>query len=221
MSETLWRHVDEYIEKQIVGETAELTAAVSNSTAHGLPPIQVSVAQGKLLYLLAQVQGARRVLEIGTLGGYSTIWLAKALPADGQLVTLEADARHAGVAKENLKAAGLQNVVDVRVGLAIEILPLLLTGAGGAFDMVFIDADKQSNADYFSWAVRLGRPGSLIIVDNVIRDGAVIDEATTDAAILGTRRLYDTIAAEPRVQATAIQTVGTKGYDGFVLARVL
>lgn len=221
MSSELWHQVDEYIERQVVGESADLTAAVSNSAANGLPPIQVSVAQGKLLYLLAQLHGARRILEIGTLGGYSTIWLAKALPADGYLLSLEADSHHAGVARENIAGAGLQGVVEVRVGLALVTLPQLISEGAAPFDLFFIDADKQSNADYFSWAVRLGRPGSLIIVDNVVRGGAVADLDNLDEVVVGTRRLFDAVGAEPRVAATAVQTVGSKGYDGFLVARVL
>ena len=221
MSDTLWNRVDAYIEESIVGETSELTAAVSNSTLQSLPQIQVSGAQGKLLYLLARLQGARHILEIGTLGGYSTIWLAKALPPDGHLVTLEMDPHHVEVARENIVAAGLENLVQIRIGPALETLSLLLDETTEPFDLFFIDADKQSNADYFAWALRFSRPGSLIIVDNVIREGAVVDAKTTHSAVLGTRRLYETVAAEPRVEATAIQTVGTKGYDGFLLARVL
>jgi predicted O-methyltransferase YrrM len=221
MSESLWNRVDAYIEQQIVDESADLTAAVSNSAANGLPPIQVSVAQGKLLYLLAQLHGARRILEIGTLGGYSTIWLAKALPTDGHLLSLEADSHHAEVARENIAGAGLAGVVEVRVGLALETLPQLTSEGAEPFDLFFIDADKQSNADYFSWTVRLSRPGSLIIVDNVVRGGAVVDWESIDEAVVGTRRLFEAVGGEPRVAATAVQTVGSKGYDGFLLARVL
>jgi predicted O-methyltransferase YrrM len=220
VDEALWTQVDEYIERQIVGETEDLSRAVENSDRHELPHIQVSVAQGKMLYLLGKLVGARRILEIGTLGGYSTIWLARSLPAEGSLVSLEVDERHAGVARQNLDTAGVLDRVEVRVGPAIQTLPVLENEGGPAFDLFFIDADKQSNADYFSWAVRLGRPGSLIIVDNVVRGGGVVDDKSDDAAIQGTRRLYEAIAAEPRVEATAIQTVGTKGYDGFVIARV-
>lgn len=219
--EELWSEVDDFIDAQLVREPPELAEAVNNSAAKGLPPIQVSIAQGKLLYLLAQVQGARRILEVGTLGGYSTIWLAKALHADGTLLTLEADPHHAAVAQANLAGAGLQDAVEIRIGRALDTLPLIAKDVSEPFDMFFIDADKESNADYFSWAVKLGRLGSLIIVDNVVRGGAVVDPADTSAAVAGTRRLYEALAAEPRVEATALQTVGSKGYDGFILARIV
>jgi predicted O-methyltransferase YrrM len=170
--------------------------------------------------LLALAVGARRILEIGTLGGYSTIWLARALPPGGQLVTLEVDPRHAEVARGNLARAGLAGLVEVRLGAALDTLPQLAAEAGGPFDLFFIDADKQSTPDYFTWALRLGRRGSLIIVDNVVRGGTVADAASDDPSVLGMRRAFEMIAAEPRVSATAIQTVGTKGYDGFLLALV-
>ena len=184
------------------------------------PSIQVSAAQGKLLHLLARMRGARSILEIGTLGGYSTIWLARALPAaGGRLITLEAEPKHADVARANLAAAGLSNVVDLRLGRAIETLPTLTKEA--PFDLVFIDADKPSTADYFQWALKLTRPGSAIVVDNVVRRGAVADASSTDANVQGVRRFYDALASDRRVTATAMQTVGSKGYDGFALALVL
>ncbi len=215
MTET-WEQVDEYISERLVEDDPALTAALADSAAAGLPPIAVSPPQGKFLRLLARIHGARSVLEIGTLGGYSTIWLAGALPADGRLVTLEVDPRHAEVARKNLARAGLDGVVDVRVGPALTTLPTLT----GPFDLVFIDADKKNNADYLRWALRLTRPGGVIVVDNVIRGGAVVDTADTSPDVAGTRATYDLLAAEPRLDATAIQTVGVKGYDGFAIAVV-
>jgi len=196
---------------------AALAAALEASEAAGLPAISVSPAHGKLLWLLARTNGAKRILEIGTLGGYSAIWLARGLAPGGRLVTLEALEKHAAVARKNLARAGLADVAEIRVGKALDTLPELQ----GPFDLAFIDADKQNNAEYFRWALKLSRPGSLIVVDNVVRDGAVIDARSRDAAVQGVRRLYELIAAEPRVAATAVQTVGVKGYDGFAIALVL
>lgn len=211
----LWTAVDGYFDGALTPPDPALDAALEASQDGGLPGIQVSAAQGKQLYILARAIGARRILEVGTLGGYSTIWLARALPADGQLITCELDPHHAEVARANLANAGVADRVDVRVGPAIETLPQL----DGPFDLSFIDADKASNADYFAHALRLSRPGALIIVDNVVRGGRVLD-AGGDANAQGVRRLVDTVAAEPRVSATTIQTVGTKGHDGFLLAIV-
>jgi predicted O-methyltransferase YrrM len=216
MSEATWSAVDDYICGLFVGNDAGLEAALASSDAAGLPPIAVAPNQGKLLHLLARLQGARAILEIGTLGGYSTIWLARALPADGRLITLEANPKHAAVARANIERAGLGGLVDLRVGPAIEALPLL----AGPFDLIFIDADKESNAEYFQWALKLSRAGSLIVVDNVVRDGKVIDAESLDPMVTGTRRLYDAMAAEPRVAATVIQTVGRKGHDGLAIALV-
>jgi len=213
----LWDNVERYISDTLVQPDAALVAALEASDAAGLPAISVSPAHGKLLWLLARMLGAKRILEIGTLGGYSAIWLARGLAPGGRLVTLEALEKHAAVARKNLARAGLAEVVDVRVGPALGTLPRL----DGPFDLAFIDADKQNNAEYFRWALKLSRPGSLIVVDNVVRDGAVIDARSRDAAVQGVRRLYGLIAAEPRVAATAIQTVGVKGYDGFAIALVL
>jgi predicted O-methyltransferase YrrM len=221
MNQDQWTAVDRYITDLLVTPDATLEAALDASTAAGLPPINVAPGQGKLLHLLARVQGARKILEIGTLGGYSTIWLARALPADGHLITLEADPHHAEVARANIARAGLASVVTIRVGRALDTLPQLAADGHGPFDLVFIDADKPSNPDYFAWALRLSRRGSLIIVDNVVRGGAVIDAASADASVQGVRRLNQLIAAEPRVTATAIQTVGSKGYDGLALALVI
>ena len=213
----LWDNVERYISDTLVQPDAALVAALEASDAAGLPAISVSPAHGKLLWLLARMLGAKRILEIGTLGGYSAIWLARGLAPGGRLVTLEALEKHAAVARKNLARAGLAEVVDVRVGPALGTLPRL----DGPFDLAFIDADKQNNAEYFRWALKLSRPGSLIVVDNVVRGGAVIDARSRDAAVQGVRRLYGLIAAEPRVAATAIQTVGVKGYDGFAIALVL
>jgi predicted O-methyltransferase YrrM len=216
MSEQLWRDVDTYFGGLLIGSDAALDAAREANTAAGLPAIDVTPAQGKLLHLLARSIGARRILEIGTLGGYSTIWLARALPPDGRLVTCELDPKHVTVARENLARAGLDGIVEVLEGPAAQTL----TSVDGPFDLMFIDADKPSNPEYFTHALRLSRPGTMIIVDNVVRRGRVIDPDSDDAAVRGTRRFAEMLAAEERVSATVIQTVGSKGYDGFVLAVV-
>ena len=222
MTQETWNAVDDYLNDTLVKPDAVLEAALQASTAAGLPNINVSPPQGKFLHLLARVQGARNILEIGTLGGYSAIWLARALPpGGGRLITLEVDAKHAEVARANLARAGLANVTQVRLGRAIDTLPELERESAGPFDLVFIDADKPSNPDYFSWALKLARRGTVIVVDNVVRGGAVADAASSDAAVLGVRRLNQMMASEPRVSATAVQTVGGKGYDGFALALVL
>jgi predicted O-methyltransferase YrrM len=213
-----WSEIDRYFGERLIPSDAALDEALRASSDAGLPPIHVSPAQGKLLHLLALSCGAKRVLEIGTLGGYSTIWLARAVQgtAGGQVVTLENSARHAEVARANFARAGLSDVIDLRLGRAIDTLPKLEPG----FDFTFIDADKPSTADYFTWAVKLSRPGALIVVDNVVRKGAVLDAASQDANVQGIRRFMDLLTAEPRVNATAIQMVGVKGYDGFVLGVV-
>lgn len=213
-----WDRVDTYIGEKLIGDDAILAAALAHNAENGLPPIDVSAAQGKMLYLLAQVAGARRILEIGTLGGYSTIWLARALPDDGALVTLEVDHMHARVAQANLDRAGLSDRAEIRVGPAMDSLAAMTNVA--PFDMVFIDADKQRNVDYVAEAIRLGRSGTTIIVDNVVREGGVLDPASNDPGILGARALFDFLQSDPRIDATAVQTVGAKGWDGFVLARV-
>ncbi len=220
MSRELWADVDRYFTELLVSPDPALDAALAASATAGLPAINVAPNQGKLLQLLARVQGARRILEIGTLGGYSTIWLAKALPSDGRLVTLEAVPKHAEVARANLARAGLDAIVDVRVGPALETLPQLAAEGGDPFDLTFIDADKEHNPDYFQWALQLSRPGSLIVVDNVVRGGDVIDAGSDSPDVQGVRRFNDLLAAESRVDATAIQTVGSKGYDGFAIALV-
>ncbi len=221
MSEALWLDVDHYICEVLVGSEPGLTEALAASDAAGLPAISVSPNQGKLLHLLAYSIKARTILEIGTLGGYSTIWLGRALPADGQLISLEANEKHAGLARANIAKAGLADRVEVRLGRALETLPLLAAEGKGPFDLTFIDADKQSYPDYFQWALTLSHRGSLIIIDNMVRDGAVIDAASRDPDVIAVRRLYEMMAAEPRVCATAMQTVGTKGYDGFAIALVV
>jgi len=220
MSQERWTAVDRYITDLFVPPDPALAAVLEASAGAGLPPHHVSPNQGKLLQLLARLQGARTILEIGTLGGYSTIWLARALPADGRLITLEADPRHAEVARNNVTRAGLATVVELRLGRALETLPRLLAERCGPFDLIFIDADKPSNPEYLAWALKLSRLGSLIIADNVVRDGVVIDAVSTDPTVQGVRRFNELLAAEPRISATAIQTVGSKGYDGFALALV-
>jgi len=220
MSSACWNEVDRYLTEHLVPSDPVLDAALAASAAAGLPPIQVSVAQGKLLHLLARLHGARSILEVGTLGGYSTIWLARALPEGGRLVTLELEPKHAEVAKANIARAGLEQLVDLRVGRAIDTLSQLAGENCGPFDLVFIDADKESTVDYFEWALRLSRPGTVVIVDNVVRGGAVTDPDHADPRVHGVRRFFDRLAREKRVTATAIQTVGSKGYDGFAIALV-
>jgi len=215
LSDALWSDVDGYIAEHLIGADDALDAALRASDAAGLPPIQVSAAQGKMLHLLARSIGARNILEIGTLAGYSAIWMARALPADGRLVTLEVSAKHAEVARANAARAGVGERVDVRVGAALDTLPKL----SGPFDLSFIDADKANIPAYFDWAVKLSRPGSLIVVDNVVRDGGLIDP-NGDESVQGVRRLHEQLANDRRVSATTIQTVGNKGYDGFTLAIV-
>lgn len=216
MSHDQWTAVDDYFAGHLVPADDALDAALAASAAAGLPPIQVSRTQGRLLRLLASINGAGAILEIGTLGGYSTICLAKGMKTGGHVVTLEIDEKHADVARANFARAGLTDTIDLRLGRAIDTLPTL----EGPFDLIFIDADKQSNPDYFAWAMRLSRPGTVIVVDNVARNGRVIESSSDDAVINGTRRVVELIGKEPRVTATAIQTVGEKGYDGFILAKV-
>jgi predicted O-methyltransferase YrrM len=220
MAQEQWTAVDRYITDLLVPPDPALDAALTDSAAAELPAINVTPNLGKLLHLLARVQGARNILEVGTLGGYSTIWLARALPPGGRLVTLEVDPKHTEVARKNIARAGLSDVVELRLGRALDTLPKLAAEGRGPFDLIFIDADKPSNADYFTWALKLSRRGSLIVLDNVVRSGAVADPASTDPNVQGARRLFELLAAEPRVTATAIQTVGSKGYDGFAVALV-
>ena len=218
MTQTHWTAVDNYISDLLVRPDPVLEAALESSRAAGLPAINVSPPQGKLLHLLARAQGARTILEIGTLGGYSTIWLARALPKDGRLITLEADPKHAEVARANIARAGLSDVVDVRVGRALETLADLLAEKRGPFDLVFIDADKTGYPAYFAWALKLSHRGTMIIADNVVRQGAVADPASADPNVQGVRQFNALLAAESWVSATVIQTVGSKGYDGFAIA---
>ena len=213
--------MDEYFAEALIPYDAALEGALKASDAAGLPEIAVAPNQGKLIYLLAKMLGARRILEVGTLGGYSTIWMARALPADGRLISLELDPHHAETARANLHAAGLSDRAEVRTGRAIELLPHIEREAGAPFDLVFIDADKPSNPDYFAWALKLTRPGSLIVVDNVVRGGKVIEAGGRDPNVEGVRKLAAMLANEPRVEATALQTVGSKGYDGLIIARVV
>jgi predicted O-methyltransferase YrrM len=221
MSQETWTAVDRYIGGLLIEPDKALDMALADSAAAGLPAIAVSPNEGKLLHLLARAIGARRILEIGTLGGYSTIWLARALPAGGKLVTLEYDPKHANVARKNVARAGLDDVVEVRLGAALESLPLIAAEEEGPFDLTFIDADKQNNTEYFRWAIKLSRPGSLIIVDNVVRAGDVINASSAEPSTQGVRKFNAMLAAERRVSATEIQTVGAKGYDGFALAVVI
>ena len=219
MSLDKWTAVDRYITDLLVPADPALEAALAASDKAGLPAIAVAPNQGKMLMILAQSMGARKILEIGTLGGYSTIWLAKALPAGGKLITLEANPKHADVARENIARAGFAESVEVRLGRAQDTLAALEIVA--PFDMIFIDADKTGYPEYLSWAIKLSRSGTLIIADNVVRNGAIIDAESTDANVQAVRRFNELLAAETRLSATAIQTVGSKGYDGFTIARCL
>jgi predicted O-methyltransferase YrrM len=220
MADDLATRVDEYLGELLVPSDPVLDAAVKAGVDAGMPQIQVSPTQGKFLQFLAQISGARRILEIGTLAGYSTIWLARALPPDGRLISLEVSPYHAEVARANLRRAGLDSIAAVRVGSAVDSLALLAEEGGEPFDFVFIDADKEHNPEYLAGALLLSRPGTVIVVDNVIRDGAIIDATTPDPSIRGIRRMFELVAQEPRLEATAIQTLGIKGYDGFAILRV-
>ncbi|KQU98899.1 O-methyltransferase [Devosia sp. Root105] len=217
MSAELWGRVDDYIVDRLVDEDAALAEALQANAASGLRPIDVSAAQGKFLHLLVRMSGARRVLEVGTLGAYSTIWMAKALPAGGSIITLEYEPHHAEVARRNIARAGYAGRIEVRVGAAAETLPLLAAEQPEPFDFVFIDADKPSNTVYLDWAIKLGRPGTVIVLDNVVRDGQVANAESRDPNVLGSRGAFELIAANPRLSATALQTVGAKGYDGFAV----
>jgi predicted O-methyltransferase YrrM len=221
MSLSVWTEVDNYICEVLALSDPALQAALKASEAAGLPAIQVSPTQGKFLNLQALLMHASNILELGTLGGYSTIWLARALPARGRLITVDANPKHTEVARTNVAFAGLSDRVEFHVGVALEVLPQLAREGRGPFDFIFIDANKSDMPEYFDWALRLSHPGSLIIADNVIRDGKVLDGATADADIQGVRRFNERLAAEKRVSATELQTVGSKGYDGFAMAVVL
>lgn len=216
-----WLAVEHYITEHLIAPDPALDEAIAANAAGGLPTIDVAPHEGKFLHLLARLTGARRILEIGTLGGYSTIWLARALTPDGRLITLELSPKHADVAQANLERAGVAGQVEIRVGKALELLEILAAEDAGPFDFIFIDADKANNSNYLNWALRLSHPGSLIVVDNVVRDGSVLDACDPDPDIQGTRRLFEAIAAEPRLSATALQTVGSKGHDGMAIALVL
>jgi len=220
VSEQRWRDVDDYIERQLIGSDPVLDAALEASAHAGLPAIALTPAQAKLLHLIARVHGARSVLELGTLGGYSTIWLARALPPDGSVTTLELNPDYARVAAANVELAGLAGLINIKVGPALDSLLALRGEGAGPFDLIFIDADKQGTPEYFEHALELSRPGTVIVTDNVVRDGALADADSEDPRVLGMRRFHELLAAERRVSSTTIQTVGAKGYDGFTLALV-
>lgn len=219
MSQELWTKVEEYF-GPVVQEDEALRAAATEGAKAGLPPIAVSPNEGKLLQLMAKIVGARKILEVGTLAGYSTIWLARGLSEGGRIITLEYEQKHADVARKNIERAGLAGIVDIRVGDATKTMPELLKEGAGPFDLIFLDANKDGYPAYFAWSLKLARKGTVIVADNVVRDGGVIDAASKDASIQGVRRLNELVAAEKRVSATAIQTVGSKGYDGFAVVLV-
>lgn len=221
MTQETWKAVDAYIADLFLGDDPALSATLADSAAAGLPSIAVAPHEGKLLMLLAKALGARRILEIGTLGGYSTIWLARALPNEGSLITLEYSQKHADVARANIARAGLAARVEIRVGRASDTLPDLAAEGKGPFDFIFIDADKEGYVDYLDWSLQLSRPGTMIVADNVIRDGKVLDAESEDALVQGVRRFNEVLAADPRVLATAFQTVGGKGHDGMAIALVV
>jgi predicted O-methyltransferase YrrM len=216
-----WTGVDSYLTETLIPADPILEAALAANAAASLPSIDVSPTQGKWLHLLAKIQGATRILEIGTLGGYSTIWLARALPSDGKLVTMEFSPKHAEVAQQNIARAGLSHLVEIRIGAAADSLAKLYAEDPTPFDLIFIDADKPNNPTYLEWALKFAHQGTLIVIDNVIRDGKIADPNDPDPSITGTRTMFEMLAANPRVSATALQTVGSKGYDGFAIALVL
>jgi predicted O-methyltransferase YrrM len=220
MAQQLWTAVERYVVDSVIGSDALLDEVLRANAAAGLPSIDVAPNEGKLLYLLAKIRGAKRILEIGTLGGYSTIWLARSLLAEGRLLTLEVSAKHAEVAAKNIDRAGFSAKVEIRLGPAAESLAKLHEAGAAPFDFIFIDADKPSNPKYLEWALKLSRPGTVIVVDNVIREGEIVDAASKDASVQGVRQLFAMIKTESRIDATALQTVGSKGYDGFVMGVV-
>jgi predicted O-methyltransferase YrrM len=220
MAQERWSQVDDYLAGVLIPSDAALDAAVRAGVDAGMPQIQVSPTQGKFLYLMARMLRARKILEIGTLAGYSTIWMARGLPPDGRLITLEVDPDYAEVSRSNFRRARLDSMIEVRVGSALESLPGLAAEGAGPFDLVFVDADKENNPDYVAWALRMSRPGTVIIVDNIARQGAVVDTTSLDASVRGVRRMFELVASEPRLEATALQTVGVKGHDGFAMIRV-
>jgi predicted O-methyltransferase YrrM len=217
----IWSKVDNYLAETLIPADPILEAALAANTAANLPAIDVTPTQGKFLHLLARIQNAKRILEIGTLGGYSTIWLARALPENGKLITMEFEPRHAAVAQANIQNAGLDHIVEIRIGRAADSLALLHQQNPVPFDLIFIDADKPSNPIYLEWAIKFSRKGTLIIVDNVIREGKIADPDSPDDKVQGTRTMFEMLAANPGLEATALQTVGSKGYDGFAFAVVL
>lgn len=221
MSQKQWTAVDRYFSETLVPSDAVLDAALQANTKAGLPAIDVAPNQGKFLQLLVQLRGARRILEIGTLGGYSSIWMARALPTDGHLTTLEFSPKHAEVARANIARAGLEKIVEIRVGPALETLAKMEKEGTEPFDLIFIDADKPNNPNYLPFALKFSRPGTLLIGDNIVREGEVADPTSTDPNVQGQRRFLELMAADPRLSATALQTVGSKGYDGFAMALVL
>jgi len=221
MPQETWSAVDSYITDTLIAADPILEAALAANAAAGLPSIDLAPNQGKFLHLLARIQGAKRILEIGTLGGYSTIWLARALPPDGRLITLEFEPKHAAVAQANIAHAGLSSIVEIRLGPAAESLAQLNSENQQPFDLIFIDADKPNNPTYLEWSIRLSRPGTLIVCDNVIRDGEIADPKSTDPKVQGTRTMFEMLSGDPRLEATALQTVGSKGYDGFAMALVV
>ena len=220
MSQKVWGAVDQYLDKMLIPPDPALKEALATASKAKLPAIQVSSVQGKLLHLLARIIGARNILEIGTLGGYSTIWMARALPEGGRIVTLEADPKHAEVARKNFARSGVENKVELRLGKALGTLPQVAADGRGPFDMVFIDANKSNMPEYFEWSLKLTRVGSVIIADNVVREGAVLEARSKDADIQGVRRFLEMVGKEKRVSGTALQTVGAKNYDGFALVLV-
>jgi len=220
MTKDVWEAVDKYFDEMLIPHDSALDDALAAASAENLPAIQVSSVQGKLLHLLARIMGARNILEIGTLGGYSTIWMARALPEGGRIITLEADPKHAEVAQKNFTRAGVENKVELRLGKALDTLPKVAADGRGPFDMFFIDANKSNMPEYFEWSLKLARKGSVIIADNVVREGAVLDARSKDADIQGIRRFLEMVGKEKRVSGTALQTVSTKSYDGFALVLV-
>lgn len=220
MNNSIWNDVDIYFSSKLQTSDPIMDSILRANTEAGLPAIDVSPNQGKFLYLLAKLKGAKNILEIGTLGGYSSVWLARALPEDGHLVTLEFSKKHAEVANENIRNAGLENKIDIMVGPALETLPTLKKKGFSSFDFIFIDADKPNNPEYLKWALELSKPGTVIITDNVVRNGKVIEDDTEDLSVQGTRQFIELLSEESRIDSTAIQTVGIKGYDGFVLGVV-
>jgi predicted O-methyltransferase YrrM len=220
MTQDVWEAVEHYFDKVLVAQDSALEDALATAAAEKLPAIQVSSVQGKLLHLLARILGARKILEIGTLGGYSTIWMARALPEGGRLITLESDPKHADVARKNFARAGVDSRVELRLGKALDTLPKIAAEGLGPFDLFFIDANKSNMPEYFEWSLKLARKGSVIIVDNVVRGGAVLEADSKNADIQGVRRFLEMVGKEKRVSGTALQTVSTKNYDGFAMVLV-